>query len=377
MTLALNMIVRDEAQVVARCLESVKPLVDRWVIVDTGSTDGTQDVVRACMAGVPGELHERPWQDFGRNRTEGIELARGKADYLLVMDADDHVAVRDGFRMPPLAADAYLVDVKYGGMTYGRPQIFRADLDYRYEGVVHETLVSGSPRRVERLEGFVVMAATAGARSRAPDKYAKDAALLRRALFAEPGNARCAFYLAQSLRDAGELEQAREAYAARASMDGWEEETWYALVEVARLGERLRRPQDETVAAYRRAFQARPTRAEPLVWLAAFLRRNGRAAHAYLAARTASAMTRPADILFVDDSVYTWRALDEYATAAYLLGRTGESLAINLRLLAGGALPDDHRGRILKNVRLCSERLGRRCERWHGLAAAPQPIHRS
>ena len=55
----LNMIVKNEAPVIDRCLASVKLLVDSWVIVDTGSSDGTQDRVRSLKAGVPGELHER------------------------------------------------------------------------------------------------------------------------------------------------------------------------------------------------------------------------------------------------------------------------------------------------------------------------------
>ena len=82
------MIVRDEAAVIERCLASVRDHIDTWVICDTGSTDGTQDLVRTALSGIPGELHERPWVDFGHNRTELLRLARGKADFLLLLDAD-------------------------------------------------------------------------------------------------------------------------------------------------------------------------------------------------------------------------------------------------------------------------------------------------
>ena len=70
------------------CIASCRDFIDYWVICDTGSTDGTQDLIRRELAGIPGELHERPWVDFGHNRTEVMELARGKADYLLLLDAD-------------------------------------------------------------------------------------------------------------------------------------------------------------------------------------------------------------------------------------------------------------------------------------------------
>lgn len=77
--ICLNMIVRNESHVIRELISSLAHLIDYWVIVDTGSDDGTQDVTRQRMADleIPGELHERPRRDFGYNRTEAIELARG------------------------------------------------------------------------------------------------------------------------------------------------------------------------------------------------------------------------------------------------------------------------------------------------------------
>src|SRR5262245_40841050 len=101
-TVCLSMIVKDEAHVIRRCLDSVRPLIDSWVIVDTGSTDGTQDIIRTHFADLPGELFERPWKDFAHNRTEALELARGRAGYVLVMDADDRVTLPKDFALPAL-----------------------------------------------------------------------------------------------------------------------------------------------------------------------------------------------------------------------------------------------------------------------------------
>ena len=83
------MIVKNEAPVIRRCLDSVRPLVDAWLIVDTGSTDGTQDIIRAALADLPGAVHERPWQDFAHNRSEALDLARSFASYALIIDADE------------------------------------------------------------------------------------------------------------------------------------------------------------------------------------------------------------------------------------------------------------------------------------------------
>src|SRR6187551_1453910 len=103
------MIVKNEARVLKRCLDSVRPFVHHWIIVDTGSTDGTQELIRKELSGVPGELFERPWENFGHNRSEALALARGKADYILIMDADEVLEVPAGFSMPELDADQYML----------------------------------------------------------------------------------------------------------------------------------------------------------------------------------------------------------------------------------------------------------------------------
>lgn len=77
-SICLCMIVKNEAEVIERCLASVADLVDTWVISDTGSTDGTQQLIRSALDGIPGELHEEPWVDFGHNRTANIKRARAK-----------------------------------------------------------------------------------------------------------------------------------------------------------------------------------------------------------------------------------------------------------------------------------------------------------
>jgi glycosyltransferase involved in cell wall biosynthesis len=53
MRLCLNMIVRDEAPVIERCIRSVLPHIQCWAIVDTGSSDGTQAIVRGLLGACP------------------------------------------------------------------------------------------------------------------------------------------------------------------------------------------------------------------------------------------------------------------------------------------------------------------------------------
>ncbi len=112
------------------------------------------------------------------------------------------------------------------------------------------------------------------------------------------------------------------------------------------------------IGAFLLAFERRPSRAEALCDLARHLRGSGRAVAAYPFARAAAAIPRPADILFVDDSVYAWRALDEAAVAAYWAGRYREAMDANALLLAGTALPAAERPRVQENMAFCREKLG-------------------
>ena len=95
-SICLCMIVKDEADTIAPTLRSCRELIDYWVICDTGSTDGTPALVRQELEGVPGELHDDVWVDFGHNRTRLMERARGRSEYLLLLDADETIELRPG-----------------------------------------------------------------------------------------------------------------------------------------------------------------------------------------------------------------------------------------------------------------------------------------
>ena len=72
------MIVKNESKLILRCLESVRPIVDYVLVEDTGSTDGTQEIIREWLTrvGLPGEVYEEPWQDFAYNRSHALSRLR-------------------------------------------------------------------------------------------------------------------------------------------------------------------------------------------------------------------------------------------------------------------------------------------------------------
>lgn len=356
------MIVKDEAHVIARCLTSIAPVIDTWLIVDTGSTDGTPEVIEAFFraAGKPGQLVQRPWRDFGTNRTEALELARPLADYCLFIDADEVWSAPDDFRLPELSADAYRVQHRHKETEtkFWLTQLVKSSVPFRFQGVLHEALVCEVPHSLAPLAGPTITGWFDSARNRLSpaEKYSRDAQVLEQALERDPENTRYAFYLAQSYRDAGQLDAARSAYARRAKMGGWEEEAWYAALWAARLAENLGR-YEEAALGLLAAYERRPTRAESLCDLARLHRARKEFHLAYLFAKKAATLPLPDDVLFVEEGVYRWRAWDEVAVAAYWVGEFRESKAICERLLASGVVPSDERPRLEKNLEFAAQKL--------------------
>jgi glycosyltransferase involved in cell wall biosynthesis len=353
-TICLNMIVRNEAPVIRRCLASVRALIDHWVIVDTGSTDGTQNIIRDCLRDLPGELHERPWKDFAHNRSEALALARGHGDYVFVIDADEVLELPRDFALPTLTADSYDLRVAYGGCSYSRKQLVRNALPWRYEGVVHEYIICETARTEEFLAGPQTVPHPDGARAREPGTYLRDAQILEEALRADPENPRYVFYLAQCYRDGGELELAMKNYQRRAQMrTGWADEAWVALYQVAQLKQRLDRPWPEVQAAYWSAFEADPTRAGPLYRIAAYYQaaRQYQVSHIFLS--QAVAIPRPgAGRLFVEDTIYDYQALLEYAVASHYVGRHADAIEACNVLLREGRLPAHLVAQVIENRRV-------------------------
>ena len=339
-TIGLCMIVRNEAEIVERCIDSVHDLIDTWVICDTGSTDTTRDVVRSALAAKPGVLHEIPWTDFGQARTELLTLAHGSADYLLLIDADMTVLQRG--ELPPLTADAYMLR-ETGSLDFAVNRLVRGDRRWWFEGSTHEYIATDGRFDQEQLDSLLIEHHADGAAR--PQKLIRDVGLLKRDLTRNPDNARAVFYLAQTFRDLGKHELAIEYYRKRVEMRGWNEEVFYANLQEGIL--KAERNLDWGVPVLLEAWQRRPTRAEPLYELARLYRARGDAALAHLFASRGLEVAYPNDTLFIHRWVYDWGLLLERALAAVELGRVDEAAA-DLRELE---LREDLAEHVLEFVR--------------------------
>lgn len=367
-TIGLCMIVKNEAKVILRCLASVLPLIDYVLVVDTGSEDGTQDLIRDYLADhkLRGTVIDEPWRNFAYNRTFALERLRElePVDYAMIIDADDILIPDRNFDAAAFKTqmddDLFDVELTQGGISYHRPQICRNRLPFCFKGVLHEYLeFPPGPITRQTARGFRVVSGREGARSQNPRKYQEDATVLENALRTETDPflvSRYTFYLAQSYKDCGERQKALEHYLKRAEQGFWSEEIYIALFEAGNLMAALDRPFEEVVAVYERATQSVPARAEALHAASRYCRNCGRYAEGQEYARRGLGIGKPAG-LFVQSWVYDHGLLDEFSINAYWAGAYQESLDACMKLLAAERLSEDMVKRVASNAQFAADKL--------------------
>jgi len=319
--LCLNMIVRNEADKMLRALESVKDHIATFAIFDTGSTDGTPNVIIdwGTSNGISGVVAHGAFINFEQARNQALSAAHDwlkhphapKATHLLLMDADMELRATEG-AFDDLGDAEALEMLQYAhGMSYNNVRLLRAGSPARYVGVTHEFLSVPSGGL---LKGAHFVDHADG--NNRGEKIERDIRLLEADLKRDPANVRTWFYLANTYRDAGRHEDAAKAYAHRVELGGWDEEVWHAQHDLA-LELKAMGKEDEFVIAALKAHEMRPQRGETLLELSKYYRERGDNRVALLFAERGLPMPRPDDKLFVSDWVYEWGLKFEYAVAGY------------------------------------------------------------
>ena len=206
---SLCMIVRDEQDVLERCLRSATTYVREIVVVDTGSKDATRGT--ALRAGA--RLLTHRWaESFADARNVALEAAR--QPYVLVLDADEWIesgpSPRElARRLEASAEEAFTVEIADrldGGASRRYPlvRLFRNRLEHRYEGTFHEQV---TPSIARRLGLEFVQAAPSGlvvghdgylaARRRDRGKAGRNLELLRREVERHPDDRAARYFLAR------------------------------------------------------------------------------------------------------------------------------------------------------------------------------------
>jgi glycosyltransferase involved in cell wall biosynthesis len=372
-TISLSIIVKNESNVIERMLSSVYPILDYYVVVDTGSTDGTQDIIRKFFEekGIPGEVIDHPWKNFEDARNTAINAVKGKADFGFWIDADEQLLLDPKFNLQRFKTsltgfDGANVKVTYGGQNYYRMQFFSTKKEWRWYGPVHEVLVCDDGAHVGEAEGVGTLVTADGnswTSESIQKKYEGHAKILEDYVANDPNkDPRWVFYLAQSYRDAGTPENQEKSlvwYEKRAEMfNGFWEENYFALLMAASLKGALGRPVDEILESYRKCGKTNPHRAEHLIPIILHYHAAKEFDTAYIytshGMKFAGNSPFPKSSLFIDASVYDWKIFDLHTISCWYSGRKEEGVETFRKLwkaVQSGKVPQSEIARLTDNKR--------------------------
>jgi len=210
--ISLCMIVRDEEEVLARCLDSVRDLVDEIVIVDTGSKDATKDIA----ARYTDRIYDKEWTDhFADARNYSFSLAT--MDYVMWLDADDYFKEKDRQKLKELKrgldpeVDSVVMEYHLAFDAYGNPlamsrrnRIVKRSKQFRWHNPVHEYLL---------VEGNYFLTDIAVSHGRVHENVGRNLRILERVAEKEGElSGRDVFYYANELADAERFAEAAEQY---------------------------------------------------------------------------------------------------------------------------------------------------------------------
>jgi glycosyltransferase involved in cell wall biosynthesis len=342
-TICLNMIVKDESHIIEstlnNILENIK--IDYWVISDTGSTDGTQDIIMKFFDkhNIAGELYQDEWKDFAHNRNLALEYAKDKCDYTFIFDADD-VFVGDFLIPEKLTHDQYCF--LFGpDISYYRPLLIKSSLNWKWHGVLHEFLgCDYQPTNSDIFGNYYVISGRTGNRSLQPNKYLNDAKILEAAFYEEErvnGDllARYAFYCAQSYKDAGKPEDALKWYVKRTELGSWIEEVYYSYLMAGDLAHEL--GNDElAVSYYLEGQECHNGRAECYYRLANMYREKSKHRLSYTFAKLGKEIPMPTNALFSFDNVYSYLLDFEISISAWYVGKMEEGKNACIHVMNSG-----------------------------------------
>ena len=148
-TISVCMIVKNEEDILARCLDSLGNIPDEIIIVDTGSTDKTKEIAKKYTD----KVYDFEWvDDFAAARNFSLEKA--KCEYIYVADADEEIDEENLKRFAQLK-EVLLPEVEVVEMAYTnqhsftttenfdmeyRPKLFRRLRPFQFSDPIHEVL---------------------------------------------------------------------------------------------------------------------------------------------------------------------------------------------------------------------------------------------
>ena len=339
-------------------LESAKSFTDLIVVTDTGSTDGTQDIIRKFGEdnNIPTYVYDRPFDNFENSRNHSMEKLREvvkeldwNADktYGYWFDCDETVIIQPKFDKRQFTKDLYMMNTYIGQMKYTRNTFFRVSKPFKWYGPVHEFIICEDKNITSALaENIHVDVKMTGNswQGDIPAKYKSHAHVLENYIDNDRKDPRWIFYTAQSYHDSASLpnnkdeneERLRRSlkyYRERTSRpDGYAEEIYYSQFRIGTVMRLLEEPWSLTHQECLKAYSMDPMRGESIKTIIDYYLQVGEWHMAYLYTKFCKVNFHgknpyPKRLLFVDEALYTWKFAEAHAAASFYTGRMDEAKA--------------------------------------------------
>jgi len=352
-TICLNMIVKNEAKIITRMLESVSSIIDTYLICDTGSTDNTIEIIKAFfdVRSIPGEVIEVPFKNFGYNRTMALKPALKKADYVLLLDADMKIVIEPDFSKNMLVDKAYLLLQKNAAISWWNTRIIHKSVDATCVGPTHEYYdLPGGVRCDTFNKIWINDIGDGGCKI---DKFDRDIRLLKEGLVESPNNPRYLFYLANSYFNSGRHEESIPYYKKRIEVGGWYEEIWYSFYNLGFAYQRTGRP-EVAITTWLEGFNFHPHRCENIYEITKWYREHGMNRLSQVFCDIAKSIPYPLnDKLFISDKVYNYLIDYEQSVIGFYTQKPGmdtlSSALLNKTM--------DYNSNILSNYKFYAKKL--------------------
>jgi predicted O-methyltransferase YrrM len=237
-----TMIIKNGGPLLAQVLTENLSIIDRWCILDTGSTDGTQDVIRSILKNKKGKLYEEPFVNFKLSRNKCLELAGRTCKFTLMLD--DTYSMRNDIRTflnevrGDQYSDSFSLMIQSNDTEYYSNRIVKTATCLRYIHTIHEVIPSENNINVvvPYDQAYIYDHRAEYMENRTNNRKQFDLELLFKELEEDPNDPRALYYIAQTYGCIGDEVSKAKYFELRINhhVEGYVQEKIDACFELAR-----------------------------------------------------------------------------------------------------------------------------------------------
>lgn len=338
--LVIVLMVKNEEAVIRQTLEmycKADPVGARigYFIFDTGNDAWSPTMAKAKDLFDDYQLsnyfiEQEPFVDFSISRNRALRLAEARfpdAIFFLMPDAEWYLNNVESLLnfcqhyTQDMEFSSYLIPIMTADFIFHVPRLIRAHKGVYFEGVVHECVHSDNGSPYGPQDVFFEYPAKPVGIEISRKRWLRDKELLLKEHLLNPHDSRTVFYLAQTYECLGDADNAYYYYKKRTELKGFVEEDFMAHYRLGQIQERMITQDNQgswpvALQHYLEAFSLRPTRAEPIIRIAAYYANHNLYDLAFLYAFIACNIKYPEDILFVEKDLYVVKRYEILAKAA-------------------------------------------------------------